>query len=132
MEPIDPQTQASRDFAVEIAQLAHDRHCTDIVILELVDRSPIARHFIVATGTSSQQIKSVAQEISKLGKDNGNPPFANAGIQQGRWAIVDFVDVVVHIFDNEYRNFYDLEMLWGDAPRVEWVPENPPANDGYH
>ena len=46
--------------------------------------------------------------------------FGRAGYEQGRWILLDFVDVVVHLFDAEYRNFYDLELLWGDAPVVEW------------
>jgi len=117
----DPKLVASREFACEIARLAHDRHCSEVVILELADRSPVARHFVIGTGTSEQQIRSVAHEMKDLGDDERDfPAFGLAGIQQGRWAVVDFVDVVVHLFDEEYRKFYDLELLWGDAPRVEW------------
>ena len=110
----------SRDLARQIAQLAEDRHCRDIVILELADRSPVAKHFVICTGTSDQQIRSVAGEIEYLGKQQNFPVYGRAGIQQGRWAVVDFVDVVVHIFDDQYRQFYDLELLWGDAPKIKW------------
>ena len=120
----DPKLEASREFAREIARLAHDRHCSEVVILELADRSPVAMHFVIGTGTSEQQIRSVAHEMKDLGDDERDfPAFGLAGIQQGRWAVVDFVDVVVHLFDEEYRKFYDLELLWGDAPRVEWQQE---------
>ena len=114
----------SARLACEVAQLAYDRHCSEVVILELADRSPVAKHFVIATGTSNQQIRSVAGEIEKLGKDNGFGVFGHAGIQQGRWAIVDFVDVVVHIFDEEFRKFYDLELLWGDAPKINWQKDS--------
>ncbi len=86
----------------------------------MAQRSPVANHFVIGTGTSDQQIRSVAREIREFGKDNGFNVFGCAGLEQGRWAVVDFVDVVVHLFDEEYRNFYDLELLWGDAPKVEW------------
>ena len=110
----------SRRLACEIARLAHDRHCRDIVILELAQLSPVALHFVIGTGTSGQQIRSVARQIEQLGQDNKFKVFGRAGMQQGRWAVVDFVDVVVHLFDEEYRNFYDLELLWGDAPKIDW------------
>ncbi len=110
----------SRAFAVEVARLADDRHLTNIVVLELADTSPVARHFVIATGASDQQLRSVAKQIVDLGKEHGFPTFGNAGLQQGKWAVVDLVDVVVHLFDEEYREFYDLELLWGDVPRVEW------------
>ena len=114
----------SRKFACDIARLAQDRHCRDIVILELADRSPVALFFVIGTGTSGQQIGAVARELEQLGKENNFKVFGSAGMQQGRWAVVDFVDVVVHLFDDEYRKFYDLELLWGDAPKVPWQPEN--------
>ena len=115
--------EASKQLAIDMARIAHDRHCKDIVILDLNDRSPVARYFVIATGTSSQQVKAVADEIETAGKHSGNKAYGNAGLQEGRWAVVDFVDVIVHVFDQEFRNFYDLEMLWGDAPRIEWKRE---------
>ena len=124
--PGDPKDlEASRQWAIEIAQLAEDRNCTDIVILEVAQRSPVARHFMIATGTSSQQIRSLAHEIEKLGKERKNTIFGHAGLQQGRWAVIDFVDVIVHLFDEEFREFYDLEMLWGDAPKVDFSRDEP-------
>ncbi|MBN1437395.1 MAG: ribosome silencing factor [Sedimentisphaerales bacterium] len=119
-EPKQDPLLASRQFACKLAQLAHDRHCTDITILELAQISPVAKHFLIATGTSEQQIRSVGNEMATLGKQENFQMFGKAGIQQGRWVVVDFVDVVVHLFENEYRRFYDLEMLWGDAPTIDW------------
>lgn len=113
--------QSSRELAIEVARIAHDRHCSDVVILELADRSPIAKHFVLGTGTSDQQIRAVGGEIAEFGKEQGRQVYNKAGMQQGRWIIVDFVDVVVHLFDEKFRNFYDLELLWGDAPKVDWI-----------
>jgi ribosome-associated protein len=121
---------ASRALACEIAQLAADRHCRDITILELAGLSPVALHFVIGTGTSNQQIRAVAKEIGGLGEEKGYSIYGRAGIEQGRWAVVDFVDTVVHLFDEEYRNFYDLELLWGDAPKIEWQREEDIATEG--
>lgn len=116
----NPAIMNDRQLAREIAQLASDRHCEDVVILDLIDRSPIARYFVIATGTSEQQIQSVASEVVDLGKEKKYPPYNSVGLQRGRWVVVDLVDIVVHFFDSEFRSFYDLELLWGDAPKVAW------------
>ncbi|MBN1763848.1 MAG: ribosome silencing factor [Sedimentisphaerales bacterium] len=124
-KPDEPaELTASRAFACEMARLARDRHCEDILILELAGRSPVANHFVICTGTSNQQIRSVGHEMEKTGKENGFSVFGRAGTQQGRWVVVDFVDVVVHLFDEEYRKFYDLELLWGDAPKIDWEQDS--------
>ena len=128
----DPKqtVEASRALACEIAQLAQDRHCRDIVILELAGLSPVALHFVIGTGTSNQQIRAVAEEMGELGKTRGFSIYGRAGVEQGRWAVIDFVDTVVHLFDEEYRNFYDLELLWGDAPKIEWQQHNNITTEG--
>ena len=126
--PKEDPLVASRNFACKLAQLAEDRHCTDIVILELAKTSPVAKHFLIATGTSEQQIRSIGNEMAILGKEENFKVFGKAGIQQGRWVVVDFVDIVVHLFETEYRQFYDLEMLWGDAPKIDWH-NNPQPTD---
>ena len=120
---------ASRQFACQAAQLAEDRHCSDIVVLELANLSPVAKHFVICTGTSNQQIRSVGKEIADLGKHQGFDVFGKSGLEQGRWVVIDFVDVVVHLFDEEYRRFYDLELLWGDAPRPDWRCDRPDRPD---
>ena len=97
--------------------------------MELADLSPVAKHFVIATGTSDLQIRSVARELEQLGKERGFSVYGHAGIQQGRWAVVDFVDIVVHLFDSEYRAFYDLELLWGDAPRIDWCQNKNSCSD---
>jgi ribosome-associated protein len=114
------KTTPERKFAIEAARLAHDRHCTDIVILDLKGISSAADYFIIATGTSDRQCKSVADEISMLAKEYKQSKFGTAGYEQGRWVLLDFIDVVVHLFDDEMREYYDLEMLWGDAKKIRW------------
>lgn len=103
------------------AQIALERHCTDVTILDLRGLSPAADYFVLATGTSDRQRRTVIDEVCQHAKTLGLQRFGQAGYEQGRWILVDFVDVVVHVFDEEYRTYYDLEMLWGDAKRVRII-----------
>lgn len=114
-EPVSPD----RQFAMAAAAIARDRHCSDIVILDLRTISPATNYFVIATSTSDRQARSVADEISEAGERFNYPRFGRAGYEQGRWILLDFVDVVVHLFNAETRAYYNLEMLWGDAQRLE-------------
>jgi ribosome-associated protein len=105
-------------FAKAAAKAAMQRHCTDVVILDLRGKSPATDFFVIATGTSDRQMRTIADEISEIGRGGGFNRFGSAGYEQSKWILLDFIDVVVHIFDNEYRNYYDLDLLWGDAKRV--------------
>ena len=113
------QKKLAKKFALGAAAIAKDRRCSDISVLDLKDKSPATDFFVIATGTSNRQIRTVADEISELGRQKGFPKFGRAGYEQGRWVLLDFVDVVVHIFDDEYRQYYDLELLWGDADKLK-------------
>lgn len=106
-----------RTFAVELARLALARHCRDIVVLDLRGLSPVTDFFVIATGTSARQMASLAQEMSETASSS---PLSVGGLPQGAWVLIDFIDVVVHLFDADHRSYYDLEMLWGDAPKVRW------------
>jgi ribosome-associated protein len=89
------------------------------VVLDLRKISPATNYFVIATSTSDRQARSVADEISEAGERYNYPRFGRAGYEQGRWILLDFVDVVVHLFNEEARSYYNLEMLWGDAERLE-------------
>jgi len=110
----------AKSFALAAAQLADGRHCSDIVVLDLKGKSPATDYFVIATGTSGRQMRAVADEICESAKKQGLQRFGRAGYEQARWILLDFIDVVIHIFDREYRDYYDLELLWGDARRLKW------------
>lgn len=109
----------AKKVAIEAAKIALERHCTDVVVLDLKGKSPATDYFIIATGTSDRQIKTVADEITQFAYKNGFQLFGRAGYQQAKWILLDFVNIVVHIFDSEFRQYYDLELLWGDAERLK-------------
>ncbi len=120
----------TRQLAVEAARIASDRHGEDIVVLDLRGISPVADYFVIFTGTSERQMSAVAGEIAEAAAKAGHKAIHVAGMGSnqparrslggGGWILLDFFDVVVHIFDDEHRKYYDLELIWGDAPRVRW------------
>lgn len=112
------QNSKAKAFALSVARVAAERHCTDILVLDLRDISPATDYFMIATGTSDRQMRSVADEICVTAREQGQQRFGRAGYEQARWILLDFFDVVIHIFDAEYREYYDLELLWGDAKRL--------------
>ena len=110
----------AKEFALAAARIANDRHCRDIVVLDLRGLSPATDYFVIATGTSERQMRTVADEVSEAAREQGMQRFGRAGYEQARWILLDFVDIVVHIFSSESRGYYDLELLWGDAERIEY------------
>lgn len=114
-------TDAARKFAIEAARLMQDDKCEDIVVLDLRGISPLCDYFVIGTGTSDRQMRAVADHIEQLGKEHNDKPYGVGGHEEGIWIIVDFVDVIIHLFDEDRRRYYDLESLWGDGPRVEWM-----------
>ena len=111
---------SAAQFAVEAARIASDLNCDDVIALDLRGISPVTDFVVIGTGTSDRQMNAVADELIIEGKKVGEKPYGVSGYNGGTWVLVDFVDVVVHIFSRTYRDYYDLELLWGDAPRLDW------------
>ena len=115
----DP-TSPARRLAVQAARIAADNNCEEVLVLDLRGISPVTDYFVIATGTSGRQMASVGDDICEHGKSIGQKVWKVAGMDSDGWILLDFVDVVVHIFDEAHRKFYDLELIWGSAPRVKW------------
>ena len=113
----------ARELAVAAARLAHERNCEQIVVLNLREISPVTDYFVICTGTSDRQMRAVADEIAQYGKSIGQRVWHVAGTESGQWIVLDFVDVVVHLFDQVHREYYDLELIWGASPKVRWAPK---------
>ena len=110
-----------RQFAIEIARIVHDNKSEDVVALDLRGISPVTDFTVICTGTSDRQMRAVADMIIEYGKKVGEKPYGFCGHEAAAWIVIDYIDVVVHIFDKPYRDYYDLELLWGDTPRIEWA-----------
>mgnify|MGYP006222093495 CR=1 FL=1 len=115
--------QGIGEFAVEAARLLSDRHCEDVHLLDVRQVSQVADYVLIATGTSDRQMRSVADEIADAGRDVGHQAFRTSADQAATWIVVDFVDLVIHLFEPNQRVYYDLESLWSDAKRVSWTRE---------
>jgi ribosome-associated protein len=112
--------EAARQFAIEAARLAASTRCNNVVVLDVSGISPVTDFFVVATGTSPRQMRSVSDDIAELGEGQNFAPLSQSGQDGESWMLTDFVDVVVHLFSPDARQYYDLDGLWGDAKRVEW------------
>ncbi len=106
---------------MELARLAFETRCRDVVVLHIAKASPVSDYFVIATGTSSRQMRTVLAKMEDfLREHKDHPALGKEGMNSDRWALLDLVDVVVHVFAPEARGYYDLELLWGDVPRVDW------------
>jgi ribosome-associated protein len=108
-------------FAIEVARIAHDNKSEDVIGLDLRGVSPVTDFVVIGTGTSDRQMRAVADRVVEYGKRMGERPFGVSGVETAAWILLDYIDVVFHLFSKPYRQYYDLELLWGDAPRIEWT-----------
>ena len=91
----------------------------NIKVLETGDVTVLADYFVICTATSTTHIKTLSDEVDKALSEQGEPAIRTEGYRGGGWVLVDFGCLVVHIFTDETRKFYNLEHLWGDAPEVD-------------
>ncbi len=108
--------------ALECTRAALDRKAYDLVVLEVGGITSIADYFLVCSGRSDTQVQAIADGIEEHLRAQGARPLAIEGRARGQWILIDWGDVIVHIFHIPVREFYDLERLWARAPRVE-LPE---------
>lgn len=112
------QQLTPEELAHAIAQLASDRKAIDLVELSVRDVLGYTDYFIVATGNTERQVKAIHDAIHRgLKDDHGILPRRVEGLTESRWVLMDYLDVVVHIFTPEAREYYRLEQLWGEVPR---------------
>jgi len=90
----------------------------DLAILDVHELIVITDYFVICSGTSERQVKTIVDEVERSLRDLDRKPVRREGETEGRWVLLDYVDVVVHVFAEEEREYYDLERLWRDAPRV--------------
>ena len=106
------------ELAATIAEYAADKKAIDLVRLDVGELLGYTDHFVIATGNTDRQTKAIADGIQEgLKKDHGIFPRRIEGLPEARWILMDYLDVVVHIFTPDARDFYRLEQLWGEAPK---------------
>ena len=112
----------AREKALLCVRFALEKKAYDLVVMEVGELTSLADYFLVCTGRSDTQVQAITQSLEENLKRYGIRPLSIEGYTRGQWVVVDFGDVVVHIFYEPLREFYDLERLWGRAPRVR-LPE---------
>lgn len=113
---------SSWEKALLLTRFALEKKAYDLVVLDVRELTSIADYFILCSGRSDRQVQSIAQGLEENAIDEGFKLFAVEGMQRGHWALMDFSDVIVHVFYEPVREFYDLDGLWGHAPRAT-LPE---------
>ncbi len=114
----------SLQLALAAARVADENRGREIVILDMREITPVFDFFVLATGSSLRQLHAISDEIEQTVKRTlGDRKLGLEGYSEGGWVLIDYGDVVVHMFDAKSREYYGLEELWGDAKRVPFTPE---------
>lgn len=119
----DIQDASSLELARLAALAALDKKAEDLVVLDVRGMSSIADFFVIMSGRSTRHVQGLAQAVDAALRHKNVKDGNTEGLGEGHWVLLDYNDVVVHIFYSEDRNFYDIEGLWHDAPRVETAPD---------
>lgn len=124
------QSEESREAAVAAARSAFAKQAEGVAILDVHGLIVITDYFVIASGETERQVKTIVEEVEKALRELGRKPVRREGETEGRWVLLDYVDVVVHVFADEEREYYDLERLWRDAPRIEWTENAAKSSSG--
>ena len=117
----------SKALAKKVATLAHTKKAEDVVILDLRRLTSMADFFVICSADSDTQVRAIADAIKDGSEQAGERVWHDEGYGESTWVLLDFVNVVVHVFHKETRSFYNLEKLWGDA-KFEHIEDKPAAS----
>jgi len=111
---------SSKERAILCAREANRFKALDLVLLDVSRFSSFADFFIICSGKSGRQVQGIADNLENDLKKQGLKPIGTEGKREGHWVLMDYGDIIIHVFYEPVRYFYDLESLWSEAPRVEW------------
>jgi ribosome-associated protein len=115
-------SQCIPEAATVAARVARDKLGTDTVVLAMHDLLGVTDAFVLTSGRNARQVRTLVDEIERQVEEaTGRKPYSVEGLRDPRWVLIDYGDFIVHVFDTDTREYYDLERLWGDAPRVDWA-----------
>lgn len=113
-------------WAIEAARAADDKGAADVVVLEVGPVLAVCGYFVICSGSNTRQVRTIAGDVeAKVAEAGGPRPLRIEGLDDLRWVLLDYGDVVVHVFAEETRHYYDLERLWSDVARVDWQRPDP-------
>ncbi len=115
--------KSSKDWAIIAAEAAAEKKAENVIAIEVAELLVVTDFFVIATGKSDTQVKAIADEVEHQLLERGRiKPIGREGISEAKWILLDYGDLVIHVFQKPERDFYRLEKLWGDAPRLELDP----------
>jgi ribosome-associated protein len=116
--PIDEE---ARDLAVAVARVADDKQGSQILVLQVGDVLGVTEYFVIASASNRRLVKTLVDEIEEqIREQTGRSPLRTEGVREQQWVLVDYGDVVVHVFLSEIREFYEIERLYNDVPTIPW------------
>ena len=107
-----------KDIALLAADAADDKKAEDREVLNVQGLTVIADYFVICSGNSDQQVRAIARAVDEKLSEKGIEPKRMAGMDDARWVLIDYADVIVHVFQKREREYYDLERLWSDAEKI--------------
>jgi ribosome-associated protein len=113
-------THDARELALVAANAAADKKASDVIVLDVSEQLVITDCFVIASAPNERQVGAIVDNVEEKMRDAGTKAVRREGAREGRWVLLDFVDVVVHVQHAEERVFYGLERLWKDCPRIEF------------
>ncbi len=109
----------ARTLAAIAARAADDKLASDVVVLDVSEQLVLTEAFVIASASNERQVNAIVEEVEDQLREAGVKPTRREGAREGRWALLDFLDIVVHVFHEEEREYYALEKLWKDCPHIE-------------
>lgn len=113
---------SAMDRAILAARIANDHKAKDVLVLDLRGLTPLFDFFVLCTGNSRRQLRTIAEEVDAGLRSVGDKRIGIEGYEASQWILQDYGDVVVHVFEPSKRVYYELEELWADAGRIPWAP----------
>ncbi len=115
---IDHEAKA---LAVRAAQVADAEHATDVIVLHVGDVLGVTEYFVIGSASNRRLVDAIVQDVEAgLKDDPGRAPIRVEGVREQQWVLIDYGDVVVHVFLAEIRDFYEIERLYTDVPKIDW------------
>lgn len=111
-----------QDYAMEICKVLDDKKAEDILIIDIADKSVLADYFVIASGRNNIHVKTLADEVDEKLEQSGFFLRRSEGRNEGRWVVLDYGDVLVHIFHPEEREYYNIERLWAEGDNAQSYP----------
>lgn len=110
-------------MAVTAALAASDKKARDVLVMDMREVFILTDFFVICSGNTDRQVASIQESVERKLAERGVKPVRREGEQHRRWVLLDYIDIVVHIFRQEERDYYEIERLWKDAPLVDWEME---------